>query len=264
MMQGKTQKQFWDDEHISKNMLEAHLDPNLEAASRKVETIDGTINLITNLTEPCSYIDYGCGPGLYTSRLAGLGFDVTGVDYSKRSTKYAKSYAVEHGLSIDYIYQDYLNLQLDKAFDFASIIYCDFGVLNEKDRSKFLDTVHFHLNDEGLFLMDVWTPKHSYNQKVFKNFNIHTDASFFTEKPCLELIDKTYYPENNTSLTQITIITDDNQEVYNLWEKMYQLEELSALLSNHGFEVIRYYEDTTGKPFNKESEQLCIIAKKIS
>lgn len=26
---------FWDDEHISKYMLEAHLNPNIEAASRQ-------------------------------------------------------------------------------------------------------------------------------------------------------------------------------------------------------------------------------------
>ena len=30
---------FWDDEHISKGMLEAHLNPNWDAASRKTVTL---------------------------------------------------------------------------------------------------------------------------------------------------------------------------------------------------------------------------------
>ena len=29
---------FWDDPHISKSMLEAHLDPNHDAASRKTDS----------------------------------------------------------------------------------------------------------------------------------------------------------------------------------------------------------------------------------
>ena len=34
---------FWNDPHISKQMLHAHLDPNIEAASRKPETIDRSV-----------------------------------------------------------------------------------------------------------------------------------------------------------------------------------------------------------------------------
>ncbi|WP_345305315.1 hypothetical protein [Candidatus Villigracilis saccharophilus] len=34
---------FWNDPHISKQMLDAHLDPNIEAASRKPETIDRSV-----------------------------------------------------------------------------------------------------------------------------------------------------------------------------------------------------------------------------
>lgn len=33
---------FWNDEYISKNLLQAHLDPNFEGASRK-------LNLLKNL-----------------------------------------------------------------------------------------------------------------------------------------------------------------------------------------------------------------------
>lgn len=36
----KTAVPFWDDEHISKQMLIAHLDPGFEGASRKFAFID--------------------------------------------------------------------------------------------------------------------------------------------------------------------------------------------------------------------------------
>lgn len=44
---------FWDDEDISKGMLEAHLDPNWDAATRKPKWLDKFL------------LDLGCGPGLY-------------------------------------------------------------------------------------------------------------------------------------------------------------------------------------------------------
>lgn len=34
---------FWDDPHISKGMLEAHLNPTIDAASRRPVTIENTV-----------------------------------------------------------------------------------------------------------------------------------------------------------------------------------------------------------------------------
>ena len=83
---------FWNDPHISKQMLEVHLNPDIEAASRRPETIDRTVSWLIEtlgLKTGASLLDLGCGPGLYTSRFARAGFHVTGVDYSRRSIEYA-------------------------------------------------------------------------------------------------------------------------------------------------------------------------------
>ena len=45
----KTPENFWNDPHISKGMLEAHLDPNTDAASRKPEFIDSSVEWISSL-----------------------------------------------------------------------------------------------------------------------------------------------------------------------------------------------------------------------
>ena len=82
---------FWDDEHISKGMLEAHLNPDWDAASRKHSFIDLSVKWISNIIPAGGKIlDLGCGPGLYTKRLSDMGYDVTGMDYSRRSIAYAK------------------------------------------------------------------------------------------------------------------------------------------------------------------------------
>lgn len=86
---------FWDDEHISKGMLEAHLNPNWDAATRKPEFLDKSVNWISKIVPPSQYkylLDLGCGPGLYAERFSSVGYTVTGVDFSKRSIAYAKEF----------------------------------------------------------------------------------------------------------------------------------------------------------------------------
>jgi 2-polyprenyl-3-methyl-5-hydroxy-6-metoxy-1,4-benzoquinol methylase len=72
---------FWNDEHISKGMLEAHLNPDWDAASRKHEFIDRSVEWLSSAIPAGSKIlDLGCGPGLYAKRLSDMGYDVSGMD----------------------------------------------------------------------------------------------------------------------------------------------------------------------------------------
>ncbi len=103
---------FWNDPHISSQMLRFHLDPDIEAASRHPQTIDRAVVWLIDtlsLKQGDSVLDLGCGPGLYTSRLARAGLQVTGVDYSRRSIEYATGYANENHLDITYRYENYLD-----------------------------------------------------------------------------------------------------------------------------------------------------------
>ena len=78
---------IWTDAHISMKMLEMHLDPNFDAASRKPETIDHTVDWISKnyLPEQGRLLDLGCGPGLYCERFSRKGHDVVGVDQRRLS-----------------------------------------------------------------------------------------------------------------------------------------------------------------------------------
>jgi 2-polyprenyl-3-methyl-5-hydroxy-6-metoxy-1,4-benzoquinol methylase len=89
----RSDEPFWDDEHISKGMLEAHLNPDWDAASRKHSYIDSSVKWLSSLIPANGKIlDLGCGPGLYAKRFSDMGYTVTGMDFSKRSIAYAKSW----------------------------------------------------------------------------------------------------------------------------------------------------------------------------
>lgn len=66
---------FWNDPHISKGMLKAHLDPTHDAASRRPEIIDNIVKHLLDsgvLTPEMKLLDLGCGPGFMSPGLTYL------------------------------------------------------------------------------------------------------------------------------------------------------------------------------------------------
>ena len=82
-----TAEELWTDEHTSKKMLEFHLSESIDVASRNIQFICRSVDWISSqfhLDKSKSICDFGCGPGLYTTRFAERGSQVTGIDFSKR------------------------------------------------------------------------------------------------------------------------------------------------------------------------------------
>lgn len=70
---------MWTDEHISRQLLDIHLNPNVDLASRRRSSIESTVDWILNIVsvEKMSILDLGCGPGLYTEIMAERGHKIT-------------------------------------------------------------------------------------------------------------------------------------------------------------------------------------------
>ncbi|MBP1903881.1 SAM-dependent methyltransferase [Paenibacillus turicensis] len=181
----RSKNPFWDDHHISAKMLEAHLNPHWEAASRKHSDIEESVNWLTSIIPPSSKIlDLGCGPGLYTKRLSIQGYDVTGIDFSKRSIAYAK----EQDQQSKYIYQNYLELDDTESFDAITLIYCDYGALTFNERQTLLSKVFCALKPGGQFIFDVFTNKTQQSKKDASLWSMYQDGGFWSAEPhlCLE------------------------------------------------------------------------------
>lgn len=263
---GKTQEDFWDNEHISKMMLMAHLNPNWDAASRKPETIKATCNWIFSTLglEPGQKImDLGCGPGLYTTEFCDYGLEVVGVDYSKRSIDYARKQALIKEQAIDYRYQNYSELEDCDLYDVMTLIYCDFGVLSPSSRTELLQRILRALKPGGHFVFDVWSTVYEELTATYRNWVVHEEKGFWKPAPHLELIHKTYNQDAAVSLKQHIIVQEYSEiSVFNLWEQCYTPESIEALLVENGFEVVSVVGDLTGADYTRESRSIGIIARK--
>ena len=131
---------MWTDKHISKFLLDAHINPEIGVASRISTDIDKTVDMIDRMVSQGSEIlDLGCGPGLYAERLSKKGHKVTGVDFSKNSIDYAIKQRGKNQSTIEYINDNYLNLDFEGQFDLIMMIFCDFGVLVSEERRSLMN-----------------------------------------------------------------------------------------------------------------------------
>jgi SAM-dependent methyltransferase len=256
---------FWDDHHISKQMLEAHLNPNIDAASRKPETIDRSVGWLIEtlgLKTGASILDLGCGPGLYAFRFARAGCLVTGVDYSRRSIEYASRYAKDNDLEIVYRYENYLEIRDENQYDAALLIYGDFCPLNPEQRSKLLKNIHRALKPGGKFVLDVTTREHR-KEHGNKNSWYAAQSGFWKPGPHLVLEQGFDYPEQSIWLDQYTVIeTDGKVTIYRNWFQDYTPETIAAEMEQGGFAVESLWGDRTGRPYRQSSQWIGLITRK--
>lgn len=255
---------FWDDEHISKGMLAAHLNPNWDAATRKPEFLDKSVNWISEIAPSSQYkllLDLGCGPGLYAERFNSAGYSVTGVDFSKRSIAYAKEQTLLNKSTIEYHYQNYLTIDYIEQFDVITLIYCDYAALSIMDRLILLRKVYQALKPNGKFIFDVFTPL--MRKKESRSWEYYKESGFFSEKPhiCLESVYH-YDDEDNTELRQSIVITEEAVNCYNIWDHFFTKEALLSEIQTAGFSTFEIYGDIAGKEFSDSGETICGVLTK--
>ncbi|PNV63405.1 SAM-dependent methyltransferase [Clostridium sp. chh4-2] len=255
---------FWDDDYISKQMLKAHLDPDFNGASRKLDFIEKSVSWIKQILPSQKYpslLDVGCGPGLYAERFTTGGYLVTGVDFSRRSIGYARHSAQRASLNIHYICQNYLALDIDKTFDLSTMIYCDYGALSTENRRIILQNIYKHLKSGGKLLLDVFSMAEYNNFQEQQTWELHKLGGFWREKEYVE-VNKFCKFSDNVTLDQYIIISDKEIAAYYLWNTYFTKETLAKEAREAGFEICGIYSDVAGRKFCEESPTIAILLRK--
>lgn len=255
---------FWDNEHISKGMLEAHLDPNWDAATRKPEFLDKSVNWISRIAPPPQHrllLDLGCGPGLYAERFSRAGYSVTGLDFSKRSIAYAKEQTLLNQSNIEYDYRDYLTLDYEDQFDVVTLIYCDYPVFSVTDRQILLKKIYRALKPNGKFIFDVFTPR--MRKDECRSWFSSDGGDFFSEKRHI-VLDSVYQydDDDHTELRQSIVITEDRVDCYNIWDHFFTKDALISEVLPAGFKAFEIFGNIAGEEFSESGETICGVFTK--
>ena len=255
---------FWNDEHISKHMLRAHLDPDFEGASRKHKDIVGSVDWITEIIGDYKHkklLDLGCGPGIYAELLAEKGVQVTGIDFSKRSIDYAKESSQKKNLDITYHYRNYLELEYYEEFDVAILIYCDFGVLSPDNRKKLLQKVYRALKPGGLLILDVFHEPYLNDFEEVQRVD-YQSGGFWSPDDYVVVQKNRYYADSKNTLEQYLVITEKTCKCYNIWNQIYTKNAFENEIIGAGFRSMHFYDDVQGKAYTGAEKTLCGVFEK--
>jgi 2-polyprenyl-3-methyl-5-hydroxy-6-metoxy-1,4-benzoquinol methylase len=261
-----TADELWADEHTSKQMLEYHLNESIDVSSRNKSFIERSVGWIVSqfgVDDTTEIADFGCGPGLYSKRLAERGAKVTGVDFSENSLGYANEVAEQEGLSIDYIHANYLEFETSKKFDLIIMIMCDFCALSPEQRKIMLLKFFSFLKPGGSVLLDVYS-LNSFNQKEESAiYELNQLNRFWAPDNYYCFVNTFKYEEEKVTLDKYTIIEESRtRTVYN-WLQHFSKDSLQAEFEENGFRVEDFYSDVAGAAFDPESLEIALVARKL-
>jgi 2-polyprenyl-3-methyl-5-hydroxy-6-metoxy-1,4-benzoquinol methylase len=260
-----TASDLWTDEYTSKQMLSFHLNEALDVSSRNAELINCSVQWIAskfNIDKDSKIADFGCGPGLYATRLAKLGASVTGIDFSERSIEYAMEVAAREELNISYMNQNYLEFETKDRFDLVLLIMCDFCALSPTQRKGILGKFHKILRPSGSVLLDVYSLAAFDQREEAAAYEVNQLNSFWSPNKYYGFLNTFKYNEEKVVLDKYTIIEPERtRTVYN-WLQYFAPEELEREFMDAGFSVEGIYSDVAGTPYDLKSNEFAVIAKR--
>ncbi|MBN1810998.1 MAG: class I SAM-dependent methyltransferase [Anaerolineae bacterium] len=252
----------WDEPGFSERMLEEHLSQEHDAASRRFEYIDTHVDWIHRELlggRPARVLDLGCGPGLYTSRLARLGHTCVGIDFSPASVAYARDEAQREGLACTYVHQDLRAADYGTGFDLVMFIFGELNAFRPADAETILRKARGALADGGVFLLEV--SRFEALEKWGKSGPswYSSPIGLFSDRPhlCLE---ETFWDEEQSVVTRRFFVVDaESGEVtpHAMGTQAYTDEGYRGLLGRCGFEDVTFSPSLPGG-----AELFPIVARK--
>ncbi|HEY3337434.1 MAG TPA: methyltransferase domain-containing protein [Propionicimonas sp.] len=257
-----TTPEFWDDDHISGQMLRFHLDPVAEPASRAHAFIDRSVDwLIPNLGLGAGsrLVDLGCGPGLYANRLAARGVQVLGIDVSRRSLAFAREVARDRSLPAAFRQGNYLTCDLGADQDAAILIYEDYCALSPGQRALLLSRVHAALRPGGLLAFDVTAAPRfdQYREEVVREPDLM--GGFWAEPPYVGTHETWTYPDLRLVLDRYLIETVTGTRCFWNWMQCLWPEEVAAEVAAAGFGEPEFFGDVAGAAFDRSAPTFTVL-----
>jgi len=261
-----TARDLWTDEHTSKKMLFYHLNEEVDLSSRNAGFIDRSTEWISShfhVEAGMKIADFGCGPGLYTTRLAKMQADVTGIDFSKSSIQYAQQAAKKEGLIARYVNENYLEFETEDRFDLIMMIMCDFCALSPIQRKTILSKFHRLLAPSGSVLVDVYSLTTFEQRKEAAGYEANSLDGFWASDKYYGFLNTFKYEMEKVILDKYTIVEAGRIRIFYNWLQCFSPKTLEKEFAECGFRIENFYSDVAGLALDLKTEEFAVVAKKL-
>ena len=253
---------LWTDKHISAQMLESHLDPSSDLASRNHSFIQRTASWMTREFDLAgrTVLDLGCGPGLYAIELAKLGARVTGLDFSARSIQHARTQAKDTELDVRFELANYLEYEPHGTFDLICLIYGDYCVLNPDQRQTLMRSVRRWLSRGGSLILDVFSMSHVDSLTQSTSFDSYPEGGFWSADSHHLFSTRFKYEQEGAYLDRYLVVEEaKNWEVFN-WTQCFDPARLEEELGSSGLQVVQCLGSVAGDTLPEGASEFAVVA----
>ena len=213
-----------------------------------------------------SILDLGCGTGSHALFFAGMGYEVTGVDFSEDMLKVAREKAARQGKNISFLQQDIRHLDLPQEFGAAVAMFAVMGYqTTNRDFEDALLSVNRHLDPGGLFIFDVWFGPAVLAQRPEDRIKTIERAGRKITRhasPSLDIINQTvevnYTVRENASKKQLK----ETKESHVM--RFFFFQELRYFLEKNNFEILQIcpFLDLNGR-VDESCWNISVICRRI-
>jgi len=217
-------------------------------------------------------LELACGTGRILIPIAKQGIKITGIDISEGMLNIARQKAnnldENTRKNATLIHGDMRQFELAKRFSFVYIAFRSFqSLLTKEDQGACLECVHRHLENQGIFILDLFAPRHDYLAQQKRSLYL---GKFYDKERDLYITRRT---EDEYNLANQTLKEDrfyewtDKQGNFrrHIWsfELAYLFRyEAELLLEKYGFKVQQVFANFDKSPYNYYSGEQIFVATK--
>ncbi len=200
-----------------------------------------------NIVENGSILDLACGKGRHAVYLNKIGYNVTGIDLSKKSIDFAKQYETE-GLNFDV--HD-MREPYHEKFNAVFNLFTSFGFFDDdNDDIKTIKAIKANLKEHGIGVIDFMNTDFVIDNLVASN-TLEIDGITFNLKR---------YLDNNFVIKDIKFEADGRNYFFQEKVKALKLEDFQKMFELAGVQLLDVFGDYKLNKFHhKTSERLIMI-----
>jgi len=203
-----------------------------------------------------SILDLACGTGSLSVELGGLGYDITGTDFSHAMLVKAAGKFSRQRHKPRFFSADMGRLPLRCRFDAAICIYDSLNYMTDHDRFRgTIEEVAGVMKSGGLFVFDVCTIK---NSELFFSHNSLTEdfGDYQYERICR------YDRVRHIQVNYFTIIKNGRRYCETHYQRIYRLEEVREMIAHTPFDILACFDDMSFLPGTEDSERVHYVLRR--
>ena len=225
-----------------------------EALAAAVDDVDKIVTLL-EIRPVALVLDLCCGVGRHSLELSRRGFNVTGVDRTRKYLEQARELADKEGLTIEFIEDDMRSFCRPETYDVIINMETSFSYFEDPQEDRQVVVNAFRsLKPGGRFLVEMHGKE--------------TLARIFTENNWQEIdgifcLQERKVTHNWSWMENRWILIDgDKRTEAKVTHRLYSATEIISLMTDCGFSDVGVYGNLEGSPYNQKASRMVVVARK--